>query len=155
MKKSQIGVELFLVLSVLAAFIVILYGTASQEISKTKALNDAIISKGAVDSLAQMIDFAFLSGSGTVLSKELLVSQNSNCFYHTDLPLNKIYCTVSSEQLVELVGAGKERVFSQNLTAPSNAVKLGVVGEMCAPLTGGWVNVKVANEGGSVVVSCV
>lgn len=153
MKKSQLGVEFFLVLSVVVAFIVILYATASSEVGKTRALNDAVLSKAGVDAFAQAVDFVYLGGHGSVLSKEVFVSPNSNCFYETPLPgVLKVYCTVSSEYLDVLTG-GKEQVFSQELLTPRN--KLLVYN--CAPYTGGWVNVTVENlvaTAGIVNVSC-
>ncbi|MEM4254728.1 MAG: hypothetical protein QXR53_00165 [Candidatus Norongarragalinales archaeon] len=152
MKKSQLGVEFFLVLSVVVAFIVILYTTAFQEIGKTRALNDAVLSKAAVDAMAQGIDFAYLGGDGSVLQKQLFVSQNSNCFYTTPSGLLKVYCTVSSEYLDVLTG-GKEQVFSQELFTPRGKL----VFFDCAPLNGGWVNVSIRNAIstlGFVNVSC-
>lgn len=152
MKKSQIGVEFFLVLSVVVAFIVILYATATQEIGKTRALNDATISKAAVDSMAQGIDFAYLGGNGTVLRREVFVSPNSNCFYNTTVGDLRIYCTISSEYLEELT-QGKEQVFSQILLTPRNRLLLSG----CNPFTGGWVNLTIRNvvsTSGVVNVSC-
>ncbi|HLD62420.1 MAG TPA: hypothetical protein VI875_00975 [Candidatus Norongarragalinales archaeon] len=150
--KSQVGVEFFLVLSVVVAFSVILYSTAYSEVGKTRALNDAVLSKSAVDSMAQAVDFAFLSGNATLLRRELFVSPNSNCFYNTTSGVLKLYCTISSEYLKELT-AGKEQVFSRELLVPRGRLVLS----SCAPLTGGWVNVTVRNEiasSGFVNVSC-
>ncbi|MBS3070035.1 hypothetical protein J4220_00835 [Candidatus Micrarchaeota archaeon] len=150
--KSQIGVEFFLVLSVVVAFSVILYATAYSEVGKTRALNDAVLSKSAIDSMAQAVDFAFLSGNATLLRRELFVSPNSNCFYNTTSGVLKLYCTVSSEYLKELT-AGKEQVFSRELLVPRGKLVLSD----CAPFTGGWVNVTIRNEmasSGFVNVSC-
>ncbi len=150
--KSQIGVEFFLVLSVVVAFIVILYTTAFQEVGKTRALNDAVLSKGAVDSMAQAVDFVYLGGNGSVLSKQLFVSPNSNCFYNTTSGVLSLYCTISSEYL-DVLTQGKQQVFSQELLIPRSKFLL----YNCAPFTGGWVNVTVENvvaSFGVVNVSC-
>jgi hypothetical protein len=145
-RKAQIGVEFFLVLSVIMAFIIILYGTASNEIGKTKILNDAVVSKAGVDSLSQAIDFVFLSGSGSVLTKELFVSPNSNCFY-LNSSLNRLYCTVSSEFLNITKG---ERVLGSPLLTPSSKIVLSG----CSPVSAGWIDAVVENTGANVSVSC-
>ena len=148
-RKSQIGVEFFLVLSVVAAFVVILYGISNQQIGKTRALNDALLSKNAVDVLAQSVDFVYLSGEESVLTKELLVSPNSNCFYHNTTS-NRLYCTVSSEYLQELT-AGKEEVVSSELLTPASTLQIS---QGCKPVTNSWVKATVSFSGGQVTVTC-
>ncbi len=148
-KKSQIGVEFFLVLSVVVAFIVILYGSASGEIGKTRVLNDAVVSKSGVDALSQAVDFVFLSGEGSVLSREIFVSPNSNCFY-LDGVERKFYCTVSSEFLQEITG-GKERVLGLTLVTPPSRIVLSG----CSPVPAGWAVVSIENTGAGISVSCV
>ena len=159
-RKAQIGVEFFLVLSVIAAFIVLLYATTNQQVDKTRALNDAVVSKNSVDTLAQAIDFVYLSGDGSIISKEIIVSPNSNCFYHslsTDDPgqgtnaqnPNKIYCTISAEFLQQLTG-GKEQVYSATLATPED--KLDLAG--CSPLSNTWVKTTVTNSQSRITVSC-
>jgi len=159
-KKAQIGVEFFLILSVIAAFMVILYATSSQQIDKTRALNDAVLSKNSVDVLAQAIDFVYLSGDGSKLTKEILVSPNSNCFYHsktTDDPghgtntqnPNRVYCTISAQFLQNLTG-GKEQVYSAMLETPEGKVDISG----CNPLSNMWVKATALNSQGQIRVSC-
>lgn len=140
------------------AFSVILYTTASTQVTKTRALNDALLSKAAVDALADQADFVYLSGEGSVVYKEIFISPNSNCFYKSGTS-NAFYCTISNEYLRELSGPSpnplKEKVFSRVLTVPLNNVEFSTEElTLCSPLTGGWVKVNASNYGNVVKVSC-
>lgn len=146
-------------LSVVIAFSVMLYTTASTQVTKTRALNDALLSKAAVDALADQADFVYLSGEGSVIYKEIFISPNSNCFYESGTS-NAFYCTISNEYLRELSGPSpnplKEKVYSRELTVPLQKIAFSAnEATLCSPLAGGWVKVNTSNYGGVVSVSCI
>lgn len=114
-KRGQISVEFFLVLSIMIAFILIIYTLAQDEINKQRDLNTVVLASSALDSMAFMTNFVYLSGPGSSVSKEVFIpsstSENpskasANCFYLNDpdvtgfpSPSSKdsFYCTVISD----------------------------------------------------------
>ena len=149
--RGQLSIEFFLVLSIIIAFSIILYNISRDEVAKTKAVNSILLSKNAVDSLSQAVDFVALSGNGSALNLSVFVPKEANCFYY-NYTRDAFYCVVYSQSLQPSI-TDKEFVFGprfqttlyKNFTAD------------CAssfPLAPGWWELRARNEGASVNVSC-
>ncbi|MFH1780343.1 MAG: hypothetical protein ABH803_04370 [Candidatus Micrarchaeota archaeon] len=145
MSRGQISVEFFLVLSIMIAFILIIYSTVQGEITKQRDLNSIVLAQSALDSVSYLTNFVYLSGPGTSLSKEIFIPSSTvetpskasaNCFFiprdsdgnpDVSYVYQALYCTVLSDYVYEVTDPdyidetrngplpGKQRVFGPEL----------------------------------------
>lgn len=183
--KGQISVEFFLVLAVIIAFTIILYANASVQVERSFVLQHAVIAQSLVDSFASTANFVYLSGPGAKITKTFYVPAETACFYVEDcnappypvengVPvsssdcqaryLNRVYCTLASDELQNMVSGTEQSVYSQELvfTGFGSSSKFVFDASACIPATaalfplaaGDWHALVFENTGGTVTVSC-
>lgn len=143
--KAQIGIEFFLLLSVVLAFMLLFYSVSVVESERTRVLESAVLSKRLLDSLSARLDFAFLAGNGSVFEFEGFVPEGGNCFYF-DAGSQRLYCALSSMEAPNV--ADSIFVFGPVLKSPVSVYCGG-------PVKGGWLSgAVIANNGSEVFVEC-
>ena len=110
--RGQFSIDFFLVLSVIVAFLVVVYGVAVEEGGKTRLLDSAILSKRGVDSVSSLVEFVSLGGNYSTISVEVFIPREASCFYFNDTT-RKISCVLSSRYLT----GAKNRVEGRSLFA--------------------------------------
>ena len=153
-KRGQLGIEFFLILSVSIAFAIVLYNTVNEESAESKVANDVIATKASLESLASAVDLVVLSGDGSQVKRSLLVPTRSICFYYDPAPKQQFFCVVYDEHLFDDSpgdDAGKTKVYSKTLV---KEISSGLV-ECAKPLEPGWWQVTIKNDAGSIKLDCI
>jgi hypothetical protein len=143
--RAQIGIEFFLLLAVVLAFIMLFYSISVTETERTRVLESAVLSKRLLDSLSMRVDFAFLAGNGSVFEFKGFVPKGGNCFYF-DAGSQRLYCALSSLEVPNV--ADSIFVFGPELKSPVSVYCDG-------PIERGWIsNIKIVNNGSEVFIEC-
>lgn len=145
--KAQLSIEFFLAVSVVLAFILILYGTAMQEVQKNKVLEQAVLGQAFLNSLSSQIEFVAATGNASVLTKEFFVPSNLECLY-VDQAKNRLYCLYHSGVAGEILG---DESSVHTVYGPPLTMQLDRAG--CAHPRG-WTSVSTRSVNGNVSLSC-
>ena len=144
MARGQFSIDFFLVLSVIIAFSIMLYGLAVTETGKARLMDSAVMTKAYLDSISASVDFVYFSGGSSRVSKMLFQPAEATCLYFDDTQ-KAFFCRISSTYLE----GSKNRVFGRPLFANLAAANLKISG--CGQ---GWNQVLVVNDGTQVLVTC-
>ena len=71
--RGQVSVEFFLVLSLLFALAAVLLTTAEAQLRDAESLNNAALSKAALDAVGSYVDLVYLSGNGSIVSGQVFI----------------------------------------------------------------------------------
>lgn len=147
LRKAQLGVEFFLILSVIIAFAIILYNVGVSEGGQAKALDAVVSAKNTLDYLSSSANYVLLSGNASVLKNALYFPKDARCIYF-DETNRTFFCVMSSEFLSRM--SDKRLVLSNPVIGSAN------VSVTCAPpLNPGWYEVEVNNTNNTIFISCV
>jgi len=143
--KAQFGIEFFLVLTVVMAFILLFYTSSVVESERTRVLESALLAKAAVYSLSDNADLVYLSGVGSRASLRVFIPQGVNCFYLDGE--NRIYCSLMSPEVYSV--AESDAVRGPALRAPASFA-------LCpGPLPQGkWLDLNASAVGNGVAFEC-
>lgn len=143
--KAQFGIEFFLVLTVVMAFILLFYASSVTESERTRVLESAVLAKAAVYSLSERADLVYLSGAGSRASLRVFVPQGANCFYLDGE--NRVYCSLTSPEVYSV--AESDEVRGPVLRAPASFA-------LCpGPLEQGeWIELNATAVAGGVAFEC-
>jgi len=141
--RAQVGVEFFLVAAFLFALAVVFFSSGEAQLRDAESLQKAALAKAAVDSLAAMVDYVYLSGVNTQVNQEVFVPQGSVCFL-----FNSTFspATIQCEADPSISG----RVSSRGLRTSSV-----IFSASCPPYSQerGWFRITVRNNN-SVSITC-
>lgn len=152
MKRGQLSIEFFLIVSIIAVFALSLYTTGVAEIDKSSTVDDAVLAKSALDSLTSAVNIVALEGNGSTIKRELFVPKQSVCFLYNSTA-KRFYCLITSN--VTQVNYALDTL--SNFTYGYKVVASNVTSVYCSPsIARGWVYVTANNIGAGVVnLSCV
>ena len=143
MKKAQVSIEFFLIISVIVAFAVLLHSLTSSETNKARQLAQASQTRSFVDAAAFLANEAWLSGNNSFFVKEFFVPRNADCLYF-DAAEGRVYCNLFTDVAEGSVNAS---VFAPSLDLSGCP----------APLQAGWYLVNASaylQEEQKVVLGC-
>lgn len=161
-RKGQLSVEFFILLAVVAAFILILYSNGVSQREQTRLLSAAVQSKAGVDGLANAANYVFLSGEGSVMRKEFFVANGSLCLYVSETG-DYLYCTVPGAPTK--TGSVRVRSIPLYSTPTLNLNNDPLANQLCAPnpsdpnaqgklLVNGWYLFNASFSSGVVTIAC-
>jgi len=140
--RGQVSVEFFLVLSLLFALAAVLLTTAEAQLRDAESLNNAALSKAALDAVGSYVDLVYLSGNGSIVSGQVFIPASSLCFI-----VNASTETLQCDPDPSLTGRVNSRPLKNSVVFFNSS---------CPPYSAstGWFDLTVYHNGSSVLVNC-
>lgn len=151
MRSGQASLEFVLVAAFLLGLITILLPTANNLVDQVSSLDDLVITKGSLTSLASAINYVYVSGNGSSMHQDVFIPKNMICFASNEPKCTLKVCKewVTSAQNTYCKTMETLNVSATNIYPGANPEFLSCAGN-------GWISASVQwkSDGSKISVNC-